>query len=291
MKKNYFSFILMTWTLLSFAQWTTISNDASGDSTGMDATLLEYQYNTTTDQVLFRFTVNDLSTYSSGPAADFSFHLPNGLDSGANSGNHWSSSSPVHKTATIYCNAGGTAPSSYTYPNDWPNEMFQAVDNTTLCSNCINIFTDVTTNQIIYTFDRTDIISNSEAGGSNIVTIGIVANVGHDVGWDDSVTHVNGSTSSSEFTLDLSTVLSTGEFAITNISLFTNPVLEEVIFNNNRYNARKAIIVDLAGHIIKEFILNNDENRLPVSNLSNGMYFLMLSKNGKYFSNSKFIKK
>lgn len=199
MKKLTLIFCLCSLPLLTFSQWIPIITDATGDSGAHDATLLEYQYDFGTDQVEFRINTVDSGPYADSPAADFSFQLPFGLDSGAPAGAHWSSTTAVHKTAYIYCDAGGVPPSSYTYA--WPLEIQETSSGTVLCGGCVSIFTDVLANQITYTFNRTDIITDTEMGGLSTATIGLVANLGSDGGWDDAITHTSGGPSSSTFTI------------------------------------------------------------------------------------------
>ena len=181
MKKSILTLNLLALSLFSFGQWTTIATDPGGDSGGLEATSLEFQYDDAQDKVMFRMNVTNLSTYSSGPAADFNFQLPNGLESGKPSGTHWSSTTPVHKSAFIYCDAGGTAPSNYTY-NSWSQRIEETNSKDVLCMNCVTINVDVANNQITYTFDRKDIISDAEFGGKDTAVITLVANAGHECG-------------------------------------------------------------------------------------------------------------
>ena len=164
--------------------WTNIATDPSGDSGGPDATSIDYWYDDVNDEVSFRITTTNLASYSTGPAADFSFQLPNGLDSGDPPGAHWTTpGTPVHKIGYVYADIGGSAPSNYTFTS-WGQYIEIASTNVQLCSNCISIVADVPNNHLIYTMAREDIITDTEMGG-NSATIVLVANVGHDVGWDD----------------------------------------------------------------------------------------------------------
>ena len=170
-----------------FAQWTTIATDANNDSGGMEGTKLEYRHAQLTDSVFFRFTVTNLASYASGPAADLHFFLPNGLDNGGLPYTHWTSTTMVHKSFFIYADAGGSPPSSYTY-STFPNSIETGSTGVLKCSNCITIVADVPNNHLIYGVKRTDLISDSEMGGTTATISAVVANVGHDVAWDDNVT-------------------------------------------------------------------------------------------------------
>ncbi len=174
--------------------WTQIATDPSGDAAnnGLDAIGLEYQYDNVADVVKFRVEFSNLSSFSDSPSADFSFGLPNGTDNNDPSGYHWTDTNhvtPVHRTAAIYCDTGGTPPSNYTYTqNQATNSIYlTATPSSVSCQNCIAIVVDGATNFIVYTIDRNKIITNTEMGG-NTATIKLVANVGHNIGWDDNIT-------------------------------------------------------------------------------------------------------
>lgn len=175
-----------------------IASDPAGDTGGLDGLSLEYSYDPADDEVRFRITCANLADHSTGPAADFSFQLPNGLDSMDPPGAHWTTpGTPVHKIGYIYADAGGSAPSNYTY-NSWPVYIEVASTMEQLCTGCIDVDADVPANQLVYRFDRADIITDTEMGGAS-ATLTVVVNVGHDVGWDDNVTP------GAEFTIDMAT--------------------------------------------------------------------------------------
>ena len=94
--------------LLQGQTWTLIASDPAGDAPGgLDATALHYWYEQATDGIVFRITCTNLASYSTGPAADFSFGLPNGMDGGFPAGAHWTTpGTPVHKIASVYCDPG-----------------------------------------------------------------------------------------------------------------------------------------------------------------------------------------
>jgi len=174
--------------------WTLIATDASGDAanSGLDAKKIEYQYDNTADEVRFRIELENLASFADSPSADFSFGLPNGTANNDPPGYHWvdeNNVTPVHRTATIYCDTGGTPPSNYTYNQNFAaNKIFLTSDESAVsCQNCISILVDVANNYIIYTINRNQIITNSEITGDEAI-IKLVANVGHDIGWDDNIT-------------------------------------------------------------------------------------------------------
>jgi len=190
--------------MTALGQWTTIITDASNDGAGptplYEGTLMEYQYDAVNDLVLFRTTIPNLNIYPDAPSADFHFFLPNGLDSGGPTGTHWSTSTQTHKSAFIYADPGGTPPSNFTFTG-WPQTVQETNSNTVLCNNCVTISEDLGNSQITFTFNRTDIITNTEMGASTTATIGIVHNIGYNIAWDDAITHVQGGPSNSTFTI------------------------------------------------------------------------------------------
>lgn len=280
MKKSLFTSILLSLTLLSFGQWSTIATDPNNDSGGLEATSLEFQYDQAQDKVMFRINVTNLSSYSSGPAADFNFQLPNGLASGKPSGTHWTSSTLVHKSAYIYCDAGGTAPSSYTF-NSWSQRIEETNSKDVLCTNCVTINVDVANNQITYTFDRKDIISDTEMGGKDTAVITLVANAGHDVGWDDNITETATFTIIRN-TTDISTV------EIPEITVYPNPTSNILNFKGSE-EISEVLIKDITGKVLKKLVSYAIKN-IDVSELAKGTYFVTLSNEQKIIGNTKFIK-
>lgn len=290
MKKITLSLLGVLSTFALSAQWTTIITDASGDSGDIDATALEYQYDANTEEVLFRVTLTNLSSYSSGPAADFSFNLPSGLESGAQSGTHWSSTTAVHKTAYVYCDPGGTAPSSYTY-NTWSQRIEETSTTNLICSNCIDIDVDVPANQITYTFDRQDIISDAEVGGATSVDIGLVMNVGHDVAWNDAVTHAVNGGSSASFTLNFPSTASLAEADFGNaISIFPNPCEETIAIQSNLDGTYDVAIFDYTGKNVLQTSSQMGQ-AIQVSHLESGSYIVVISQNSNVVAYKRLQKK
>jgi hypothetical protein len=277
MKKTISILTMSICTLTSFGQWTTLITDASGDATpgGLDGTVLEYQYDEPNDEVLFRIKFTNLAMHASTPSADFSFALPNGLDSGSPTGTHWTSSTPVHKTAASYTDPGGLAPSSYTYSSmgTWQDQIAETSSSNVLCgSGCVGIYTDVASNQITYTFDRNAIITDTEMGGNSAV-IGLVMNVGNNIGWADGVTHAQNGASNVSFTITKTVTSLSDEVANSILVFYPNPSSNVLHFDNEKVNS--AIIYDVTGKELVKF--NNDNmSRVDVSSLANGLYFISL---------------
>ena len=174
--------------------WTSIATDPAGDAAnnGLDAIGIEYQYDAVDDVVRFKVEFSNLSSFGDSPSADFSFGLPNGTENNDPPGYHWTDTNQitlVHRTAAIYCDTGGAPPSNYTYIQSQATNSIYLTSNPSVvsCQNCIAIVVDPTNNIIVYTIARSKIINNVEMGG-NSATIKLVANVGHNIGWDDNIT-------------------------------------------------------------------------------------------------------
>jgi hypothetical protein len=280
MKKLFFTITLLMLSLYSFAQWATIATDPSGDSGGMDATSIEFQYDKVKDEVTFRINVTNLSSYSTGPAADFSFQLPNGLESGNGTGTHWTSSTPVHKTAYIYCDAGGSAPNNYTFTS-WSQRIEETKTTDVLCNNCVSINVDVANNQITYTFDRKDIISDSEMGGKDTAEITLVANVGHDVSWDDNITQT------AKFKIIRNTTSLTNA-KLPEVTVYPNPTTDALNIQGSEI-VTKVDIKDITGKVIKKLISYAIKS-VDVSELAPGTYFITIYDAKESIGYSKFVK-
>ena len=250
--------------------WTTIATDPTGDAGGgLDATELSYYYDAAYDILQFKITCANLANFSTGPAADLSFGLPYGMDGGFAPGYHWTAmSTPVHKIAYIYCDPGGMAPSSYTF-NNYANEIQVASTAASLCTDCIDVFADVPNNWIIYTMDRTAVITDTELNGNFLADIVIVANAGHDDGWDDNIT------TNSMFTLDFST----GIHNVTNdggINVFPTVSKGMITINLKDASAVKHVrITGLTGNVIREFEGPFDnELEVETQSFAAGTYFV-----------------
>jgi len=268
-------FVLCMTTVSRAQTWTSIATDPTGDASGgLDATELSYYYDAVNDIIQFKITCANLANFSTGPAADLSFGLPWGMDGGFAAGYHWTAmSTPVHKIAYMYCDPGGMAPSSYTF-NNYANEIQVASTSASLCTDCIDVFADVPNNWIIYTMDRTAVITDTELNGNFTADIVVVANAGHDDGWDDNIT------TNSTFTLDFTT----GIHNIRNdngVSVF--PTISKGIININLKdaNAVKYVrITGITGNVIRE-LEGKFESTMQVEtqSLAPGTYFVSVGLN------------
>lgn len=281
MKKNLIPITIFLAPFMCLGQWTTVDTDASGDSGGLDGTTLEYQYDQSQDEVSFRITTTNLASYSSGPAADFSFQLPNGLESGNAAGTHWTSNTTVHKTAYIYCDAGGSAPSNYTF-GTWALRIEETSTQNVLCSNCVTINADVAANQITYVFKRKDIISDAEMGASNSATITLVHNVGHDVGWDDNVTETG------TFMISMSGVSLEESVEVAKFSVYPSPAVDLISVESDKA-FDQVVIYDFSGKKVKEISAVSSES-IDVADLKTGEYILTFTLKDKAVGNTKFVK-
>ncbi|HNS11753.1 MAG TPA: T9SS type A sorting domain-containing protein [Bacteroidia bacterium] len=280
------SFITALSVNVSSAQtWTSIATDPSGDAgTGLDAIDLSFFYDDIADVINFRIECTNLSSFSSGPAADFSFYLPNGLDGGFGTGYHWTApTTPVHKIASVYCDPGGSAPNNYTF-STYDNNVVRAVDNGILCSGCIGIDVDIANNWMIFTMSRTNVITDTEMNGTT-ATIGIVANAGHDLGWDDNIVD-NGS-----FVLDLATGISNNEND-RGVKIFPSISRGTVHVHlpGSLQNVEKITVSNMVGQTIRDMRSDLSGNvDLDTYDFAEGIYFVSVTLSDQSLITKKFI--
>jgi len=191
-------------TTVSADGFTVISKDAVGDATffdpadntlktgGLDGTKLEYKYDKLADEITFRMTTVDLSTFSRSPSFDLSFQLPNGTVPAKPLGSPFRGNTMTHRTFSVYTDDNGNPPSSYSFNNtaDFaingggftggfiPRNDVKRDSLKNICEGCVDFQLDVTNNWILATIDRNLIIKNEEFDATEIATIKMVANVG-----------------------------------------------------------------------------------------------------------------
>jgi len=84
-------------------------------------------------------------------------------------------------------------------------------------------------------------------------------------------------------------ILSASQEAIPQIALYPNPANEFIILENVLYGSKgNYLIVDLSGRIVERGILNEGKQKVNVSNLSPGIYFVAIS--GSTSQNLRMIK-
>ena len=177
-----------------------IGTDPTGDANnGLDATNIYYSYDSTSDSLHFLVKVVNLANFSSSPSIDFNFILPNGTDGNKPLANPFRGSQS-HKTASVYTDNGGTAPSTYTYTNvvgyavngiaytDDVSKSTTGSDLSGICSNCVSLVLDVTNNWIICGMDRNQVITDTEVGATKSAKITLSSNVGYQRGNNDLTT-------------------------------------------------------------------------------------------------------
>ena len=177
-----------------------IGTDVTGDAnSGLDATNIYYSYDSTSDSLHFLVKVVNMSNFSSSPSIDFNFILPNGTDGNKPLANPFRGSQS-HKTASVYTDNGGTAPSTYTYTNvagfavngiaytDDVSKSTSGSDLSGICSGCVTLMVDVTNNWIICGMDRSQVISDTEVGATKSAKIKMSSNVGYQRGNNDLTT-------------------------------------------------------------------------------------------------------
>ena len=75
------------------------------------------------------------------------------------------------------------------------------------------------------------------------------------------------------------------------ITIFPNPTTDFININLNNTIATQAVIYDVYGKKINEEALTETDNRINVSELANGVYFIKIFNEGQIVSTTKFIKK
>lgn len=176
-----------------------LAADGIGDAGGgLDASQIEFKYDPAADELAFRITALNLSSFASSPSVDLSFQLPNGTDSNDLPGTPFRGNTLTHRTAAVYADAGGAPPTSYTFLNVAGfarNSIVLTSDNfdqiSPICAtgnNCVDIVVDVPNNTITCTMDRKSIISDTEVGSSKTAKIQLVANVGFEIQNNDLIT-------------------------------------------------------------------------------------------------------
>ena len=75
------------------------------------------------------------------------------------------------------------------------------------------------------------------------------------------------------------------------ITIFPNPTTDFININLNNTMATQAVIYDVYGKKINEEALTETDNRINVSELANGVYFIKIFNEGQIVSTTKFIKK
>lgn len=260
--------------------WILISNDAQGDvTTGIDATKLEMNYDTLNDRLQYRITCANLANYTSSPAADFSFYFPKGVDGNEPAGTHWSApGQPVHKSIYSYTDAGGTPPSNYTYHNSHQIIELAGGSGKTLCSDCVSIHVDPSANQLTYSLNRKDLITDTEWGTEKKVELTLVANVGFNSSWNDNITKTA--------KVVIQKIESTGPSSVNmavkrslGISLYPNPAWDVVSLHNASFSAIGEInLLDIQGKVVvqnKKPLEENATLTISIADLKPGLYFIV----------------
>jgi len=86
-----------------------------------------------------------------------------------------------------------------------------------------------------------------------------------------------------------SSLLSTGNFSKTDISVYPNPASEVVNFNIHEEAIAK--IYNISGQIVSEKAIDSNDNQLNVSQLNTGLYIAEITVSGQASQKIKFIKK
>lgn len=267
------------------AQWITIASDATGDGADpalMDATLLEYKYDSSNDSLLFRITVASMNATNSqevgvnvhllysGGGATFDFW---GDDNNATTNaNGW------HRMITTWVT--GTPPANYSGTIGIADAAgVGANDFTNVAQNNINIKVNQTAKTITIGLLRASAIPASAI--TSPVTV--AAAVGSNQFWNDDI-YLPGAT------------IDVGPQSIANpteqtISLYPNPNngsftvdLTDSDFSQNAM----LTVTDMTGRVIHSAQANNSKIFMDLNEIANGIYMLQINEQG-LFSNSRIV--
>lgn len=263
---------IMAFSLNSHAQWNTLVTDAALDGFDpdlLDGTELSYQYNSVSDSLWFRISINAMTTTQSN---NLGVNIMVNYSGGGNTFNFWGfdNTNPFHKLVTAW--VAGTPPSNYTGTVGISDEAgVTANDYTSLFSNNLDINVDMAGNTIIIGMNREDLIPNGVMGQQVLVA----AAVGSDQLWNDDLYDA-----AAFMTLSPSSIVENS--VINNIKVGPNPGTG--LFSINSANAKgQEIYINVTntlGQTIIENKLLNSSNRTEILDLSkfeNGVYNLTLS--------------
>lgn len=250
------------------AQWTTITNDASGDgadATRLDGTKLEFRYTPADDSLHFRVTVASISAAQAG---NFGVNVMVNLDAGSkfnfwgtSNMNTWSKLVTTWVTGPPYVGTIGIANA----------QGVGSMNYTNLSSNNISIVLDQAANTITLGMKRTDLITNADMAGNSTITVRAAAAVGASTAWNDDIYNLT-----DRMTLN-NVVNSVGEVKTGVAKLYPNPANGLVTVElpaNEELNA-SILVTDILGKQ-QTVAVSSSNNILTVNteSLANGVYWL-----------------
>ena len=169
--------IFMAITLASFAQWTTLSSDASGDgmnSSYLDGTKLEYMYDNSTDSIYFRVTV---SQYKS---SNFGINIIMNVTGAGSTASWWgnqNSSFKYNRLITAWLSTPPTGTVGITDPAGAATNNYTKIAG----ASKITIIGDPSGKTYTLRMKRTDIFNDTSLKAD------VIAAVGSNMAWNDDL--------------------------------------------------------------------------------------------------------
>lgn len=164
-------------TLASFAQWTTLTSDASGDGQNpnyLDGTKLEYKYDDNTDSIYFRVTVDQYKAYA------FGINIIMNIAGAGATGTWWgnqNSSFKYNRLITVWMSNPPMGTVGVTDASGAAANNFTKIAG----ANKVTVIGDNTAKTYTIRIKRTDIYKGSSLKGD------VIAAVGAHNGWNDDL--------------------------------------------------------------------------------------------------------
>lgn len=265
MKKLLLLFTLsIVVTTASFAQWTTLATDATGDgskggSTYLDGTKLEYMYDNMSDSIWFRVTV------ASALSTDYGINILLNVN-GAGSTMKWFGTNAAfgyNRVVTAWISSS----SSMSVVGISDATGFNAGNYTSLGSNNIDVSMDMSAKTYTLGMKRTDIFNDT------VLNAEVIAGVGSNQFWDDDVPNSgSGMVQAKPASLSVSNINTQGRYKI-----YPNPSqgLINITGYNPDNNAEISVYSTTGRQVYNEFIPNNSTTHtIDVNSQPAGLYFI-----------------
>ncbi len=268
-------------SMASFAQWTTLASDGTGDGSHggpgfLDGTKLEYRYDDKSDSVWFRVTVTNMLN------ANYGINIIMNVN-GAGSTANWFGSNTSFKynriiTAWITSGTSGTVGIT-------DAAGFGAGNYTKLGKDNISISMDATAKTYTLGLKRTDIYNDT------VLNATVIAGVGSNQFWDDDVPN------SGSGSVNLKPAPSTGLHSVNlnddSFIIYPNPTSGTI--NINRVTAENTASVYVYNSIGQQVYSNeikkgNQKHAIDLSSQSAGLYFISVKNGGNNLTQSVMLK-
>jgi hypothetical protein len=266
-------------TRLSAQTWTPLTTDVTGDGSDpslLDGTDFQYRYDKNSDSLYFKVGVNGFTTTTQqAVGVNIMINIP----SGGSTFNFWGNDNKAayHKLLTVWVT--GTPPSSYSGTIGIADAAGVGSSNyTSLSSNNIDIDVATASNEIILGLKRSDFITDTEMGGSQIVVTAAAA-VGSNTFWNDDI-----ATGTGAMDIDRSTTTGIDENTAANtigIRTFPNPAKNQLTLTYTLTH-ETTVAIRLLNVLGKEALVKKEGSQpagmhlaeLNLTSLQAGMYYV-----------------